>query len=78
MNFEIVSEISEIEIIARGSGVHVRRYLNRRYGRGKWRKLKGIAWIRFSNGEVRLAELHWYEAEGIGRCEIKRKQFVER
>ncbi len=78
MNFEIVSEISEIEIIARGSGVHVRRYLNRRYGRGKWRKLKGIAWIRFSNGEVRLAELHWYEAEGIGRCEIKRKRFVER
>ena len=78
MNFEIVSEISEIEIIARGSGVHVRRYLNRRYGRGKWRKLKGIAWIRFSNGEVRLAELHWYEAEGIGRCEINRKQFVER
>jgi len=78
VNFEIVSEISEIEIIARGSGVHVRRYLNRRYGRGKWRKLKGIAWIRFSNGEVRLAELHWYEAEGIGRCEIKRKRFVER
>jgi hypothetical protein len=47
------------------------------YGNGRWRKLKGIALIELSNGTTRRAELHWYEAHGIGRKEIKRKRYVD-
>jgi len=47
------------------------------YGRGKWRKLKGIATIKMWNGRVRLAELHWYEAHGIGKRELKRKHYLD-
>jgi hypothetical protein len=78
VNFEIIGEITNVENIARGTGVRARRYLNRVYGHGDWRKMKGIALIRLPNGEVRLAELHWYEAHGIGRCDIKRKRFLEK
>ena len=77
MDFEIISEITDIQTIARGSGVRARRHLNRIYGRGAWRKMKGIAWIRLGD-EVRLAELHWYEAHGIGRRDLKRKRFLEK
>ncbi len=77
MDFEIISEITDIQTIARGSSVRVRRYLNRTYGRGAWRKMKGIAWIQLGN-EVLRAELHWYEAHGIGRRDIKRKRFLEK
>ena len=77
MNFEIISEIDEIEVIARGSGIHERRRLGRFYGFGNWRKMKGIARIRLSSGSVKLAELHWYEAHGIGKKEIKRKKYLD-
>ncbi|OGO40246.1 MAG: hypothetical protein A2Z04_09830 [Chloroflexi bacterium RBG_16_57_9] len=77
MNFEIIGEIANIETIARGTGVRARRHLNRTYGRGDWRKMKGIALIRLPNGQIRLAELHWYEAHGIGQRDIKRKRFLE-
>jgi hypothetical protein len=77
VDFEIISDIGGIETIARGTRVRARRYLNQAYGHGDWRKLKGVAWIRLSSGEVRLAELHWYEAHGIGRRDIKRKRFLE-
>jgi hypothetical protein len=77
MNFEILSDISEIETFAEHSGIRELSRLNRIYGRGKWRKRKGIATIRLANGRVRLAELHWYEAHGIGRKEIKRKRYVD-
>jgi hypothetical protein len=50
--------------------------LRKRYGRGRWRKMKGVATIRLANGRVRRAELHWYEAPGIGRREFKRKRYV--
>jgi len=78
VNFEILGEIKDVQTIARGSSVRARRYLNRVYGRGVWRKLKGIATIRLPDGDLRLAELHWYEAHGIGRRDIKRKRFVEK
>ena len=78
MDFEIISEITDIETIARGSGVRARRFLNRTYGRGAWRKMKGIAWIRLASGEVRRAELHWYEAHGLGRRDVKCKRFLEK
>ncbi len=77
MDFEIISELTEIQIIARGSGVRARRHLNQTYGRGAWRKMKGIAWIRLGD-QVYRAELHWYEAHGIGRRDIKRKRLLEK
>ncbi|MFN8439954.1 MAG: hypothetical protein U0175_04245 [Caldilineaceae bacterium] len=70
-NFEVISEITDIETIAKGAGVDARHYLNRRYGRGRWRKLKGYALVRYDTDEVCTAELHWFEAHGIGRKEMK-------
>jgi hypothetical protein len=75
--FSVIGEISEIEPIARGVGVRDRARLNRLYGRARWRKLKGHATIRLRTGRVRRAELHWYEAHGIGRQELKRKRYLD-
>ena len=77
MNFEVVDEITEIEIIATGSGIRDLARLRKQYGRGRWRKLKGIAHIRLASGRIRLTELHWYEAHGIGRKEVKRKRYLD-
>ena len=74
MSFEIVSEISDIEIIAIGSRIRDVSRLRRTYGKGRWRKLKGIAKVRLRSGRIRLAELHWYEAHGIGRVDWKVKE----
>jgi hypothetical protein len=76
MNFEIVGEIAQIETIAAGQAIRDLPRLRRLYGKGRWRKLKGIAWVRLRSGRTREAELHWYEAHGIGRKEIKRKRYV--
>jgi hypothetical protein len=73
MDFEIVGEISSIETFASGSGVRERARLHRQYGQGRWRKRKGIARVRLIDGTLRLAEIHWYEAHGIGRREFKLK-----
>lgn len=73
MDFEIVGGITDIETIATGTGVRVRARLRKQYGRGRWRKLKGIARVRLVDGTVRLAEVHWYEAHGIGKREFKLK-----
>jgi hypothetical protein len=76
MPFEILSEISQIETFASGSGIREIARLRRIYGRGRWRKRKGIARIRLPDGTVHLAELHWYEAAGIGRKEFKIKHLL--
>jgi hypothetical protein len=76
MRFEILGEISEIETFATGRGIREIAQLRRIYGRGRWRKRKGIARIRLSNGTISLAELHWYEAAGIGRKEFKIKHLL--
>lgn len=74
-DFDLLSEITDIETIARGTGVRIRQHLNQSYGQGRWRKLKGRAWIRIKrSGEVQYAELHWFEAHGIGRRDMKRKR----
>jgi hypothetical protein len=73
MDFEIVSDITNIETIATGTGVRDRTRLRKQYGRGRWRKLKGVAKVRLHSGRIRLAELHWYEAHGIGKREFKLK-----
>lgn len=75
--FEIISEITEIEPIAVRSSIRDRARLRKQYGPGRWRKLKGIAMIRLRNGRARKAELHWYEAHGIGKKEIKRKRYLD-
>jgi hypothetical protein len=77
MNFEVIDEITGIETIARGSAIRNLDRLHRKYGKGNWRKMKGVANIRLTNGRVCLAELHWYEAHGIGKKEIKRKRYLE-
>jgi hypothetical protein len=76
-SFEIIGEISEIETIAVGRKIREFVRLKKLYGPGRWRKLKGIAIIRFANGQTRRAELHWYEAHGIGRKEYKRKRYLD-
>jgi hypothetical protein len=73
MKFEVVSEISNIETIAVGKSIRILRKLNKRYGKGRWRKKKGIATVKLRNGSLRLAEVHWYEAHGIGKRDIKIK-----
>ncbi len=77
MDFEIVGEITVVETIAAGRGIRELRRLRRSYGKGRWRKMKGIARIRLMTGRIRLAELHWYEAHGIGKKEIKRKRYLD-
>ena len=77
MNFEILGSITDIEPIAIGSRIRDIVRLRRIYGAGRWRKLKGFARIRLASGKIRLAELHWYEAHGIGRKEIKRKRYLD-
>jgi hypothetical protein len=76
MQFEILSEISEIETFATGAGIREIARLRRVYGRGRWRKRKGVARVRLANGTVHLAEIHWYEATGIGRKEFKIKHLL--
>jgi len=77
MSFEIVSEITAIETFATGRAIRELPRLNRIYGKGRWRKRKGIAKICFMGGEIRHAELHWYEATGIGKIEIKVKRLLD-
>lgn len=71
-----IGAISSVETIASGPSVKVRRLLERAYGRGNWRKCKGVARVRLSDGVVGLAEVHWYEAHGLGRVDIKVKRML--
>uniref|UniRef100_A0A7C2JZS4 Uncharacterized protein n=1 Tax=Schlesneria paludicola TaxID=360056 RepID=A0A7C2JZS4_9PLAN len=77
MFFEIVGDITEIETIARGTGVVSRARLRKRYRVGAWRKLKGVARTRLPDGTERRAEVHWYEAHDIGKKEFKIKRFLD-
>ena len=77
MHFEIIGEITEIEIIAVGNKIRILPLLRKRYGAGRWRKLKGIASVRLSDGNVRVAELHWFEAHGIGKRKMRIKRFLD-
>ncbi len=77
MRFKIISEITEVEVIAIGSSIRDITRLRKIYGKGRWRKMKGIATIRLANGRIRLAEIHWYEAHGIGKKELKRKFYLD-
>jgi hypothetical protein len=76
MRFEILGDISDVQTFATGSRIREIARLRRVYGRGRWRKRKGIARVRLPDGSTYLAELHWYEAFGIGRKEFKIKHLL--
>jgi hypothetical protein len=77
MAFEVLDQIREIEVIAIGSRIRILPFLQSEFGRGRWRKLKGVAHVRLSSGEVRLAELHWFEAHGIGKKFLRIKRYLD-
>jgi hypothetical protein len=77
MYFEIVGEVTHVETFAIGSSIREIARLRKLYGRGRWRKRKGIAKVQLEDGATRLAEVHWYEAHGIGRREFKIKRYVD-
>lgn len=76
MEAELLSPISDVETIASGGAIHDLARIIRAYGAGRWRKLKGTATVRLPDGEVASAEVHWYEAHGIGRKEVKIKRLL--
>jgi hypothetical protein len=76
VEFEILGEIRDIETIATGRAVYIRRHLERTYGKGRWRKRKGRATVQLSDGTVREAEIHWFEAHGVGRKDFKVKRVL--
>jgi hypothetical protein len=77
MKFELVGPIANVEVIAAGPGIRVRSFLRKAYGRGRWRKMKGTATVRLPNGALRIVELHWYEAHGIGQRDMKIKRYLD-
>lgn len=76
MEFEIIGDIRDIETIAVGRSIRQVARLRKIYGRGRWRKLKGITTVRLSDDTVHQAEIHWYEAPGIGKKELKIKRLL--
>ncbi len=77
MNFELIGKIEKVEVIAVGSSIRTLPQIQRRFGRGRWRKLKGFATVRLTDGSIRRAEVHWYEAHGIGRVLLKVKEYAD-
>jgi hypothetical protein len=77
MYFAVLGDITNVETFAVGASIREIARLRRFYGRGRWRKRKGIARVRLEDGEIRLAEVHWYEAHGIGRKELKIKRYID-
>lgn len=73
---KIIDEIYDIEVIAKGSSVKIRKRLEKFYGMGNWRKLKGKARVLLSDGTVTLCEIHWFEAHGIGKRDLKVKLYI--
>jgi hypothetical protein len=76
MHFEILGDLADVETIATGSGIREISRLRKRHGRGRWRKRKGNAEVRLGSGEIVRAEVHWYEATGIGKREFKIKRLL--
>lgn len=76
MYFEIIGDVESVETIATGRSIRDIARLRRRSGPGRWRKLKGTATVRLRSGAVHRAEIHWYEAHGIGRVKLKIKRLL--
>jgi hypothetical protein len=69
--------VADTEIVAVGSSIRDLRRLRKQFGKGRWRKLKGTATVRLADGRMRRAEIHWYEAHGIGKRKLKIKRFLD-
>ena len=78
MKFDIVGAIKEVETIAAGPSVTIRKFLRKTYGRGNWRKLKDVETVRLPNGRLHRVELHWYEAHGLGKRDFKIKGYLDK
>ncbi len=76
MPIQVLGDIIQIRTIAVGRRIRELRRLLKIYGPGRWRKLKGVALIQLPDGTISRAELHWYEAHGIGRMELKIKRLL--
>lgn len=76
MKYEILGEITLVETIAQGNGIRDLHLLRTQHGLGNWRKRKGVAMLRLPDGSTAKAELHWYEAHGIGRVKVKIKEWL--
>ncbi len=76
-DFELISNLTDIEVIVVNLSIRGLRRLKEEFGGRRWRKLKGIGLVQFPNGEVRQAELHWYEAHGVGRRKLKVKRILD-
>jgi hypothetical protein len=77
VDIQIIGDIEDIEVIAIGRGIRERDRLRKVYGPGRWRKLEGIAQVRLPDGSLCRAEVHWYEAHGIGQKEQKIKRILK-
>jgi hypothetical protein len=75
--FEIVGDITNVQVIATGQGIRRLKTLRKRHGGRRWHKLKGDATVRLANGSIRRAEVHWYEAHGVGKRGLKIKSFLD-
>ena len=73
---EVISTITDIEIIAIGRSIRELHRLQKLYGKGRWRKMKGIATVRLPDNSTAFAEIHWYEAHGIGKKDFKVKRIL--
>ena len=77
MYFEIIGKIENSATFATSKEIRELSRLQKLYGKGKWRKRKGTAQVILPDGSIRLAELHWYEATGIGKKEFKIKRYLD-
>ena len=77
MYFKILGRLADVETFATGSAIREIGRLRKHYGAGRWRKRKGVARVELNEGSIRLAEVHWYEATGVGRFEFKIKRFLD-
>ena len=76
-NFQIIGSLEDVQIIAVKHSIRDLKFLECIYGQGRWRKLKGVATVQLENGRIRLAEIHWYEAHGIGKRQMKIKRYLD-
>jgi hypothetical protein len=77
VHFEVIGTVSDIEPIAVNRSIRILALLQKRYGKGRWRKLKGVANVRLKDGTIRFAEIHWFEAHGIGKKKMRIKRYLD-
>ncbi len=74
---KLVEPLQNVEVISKRFGIRELDRLREQFGGQKWRKLKGFAFVELTNGQIRYAELHWYECHGIGKRKMKIKRLLD-